>query len=172
MAIWQYQGELVPELWLKAKHGQIPNVLEDYLITEADIDRDAIESPHWWRDATIPDDIAHRANAILPKRESWSEDALMFGEEEASDLTIWFEDGAVDAVCFRWSLRDPDIELLRGFVALAQHLGAFVVSGDRATVITPDLDAVLRDVKQSNAYRFCVDPKKYLTEPGRTLEQE
>ena len=85
MAVWQYKGEFVPELWLIAEHGRIPDALEDYLMTE-DTDLDAIEDPHWWRDAEIPSDLIKRVSAIMPQTKSWTEDALMFGDDKRSAL--------------------------------------------------------------------------------------
>lgn len=170
MAIWQYRGEFVPELWLIAKYGRIPIVLEGYLATEGDIDLNDVDNPHWWRDISIPGDIAQWVNAILPQRESWSEDALMFGNEESSDFTIWYENAAVDAISFRWDLREPNIDLLNRIVRLAKELGAYVVSGDRATIIKPDFQAVLSDIKESDAYSFCKNPRRFISELGRKLD--
>jgi len=56
MAIWQYRGEFIPELWLIAEHGQIPDTLENYFMTEGS-DLDAIEDPHCWKEADVPTDI-------------------------------------------------------------------------------------------------------------------
>jgi hypothetical protein len=166
MAVWQYKGEFVPELWLIAEHGRIPEALEDYLMTE-DTDLDAIEAPHWWRDAEIPSDLIQRVSAIMPQTKSWTDDALMFGDDKTSDFEIWFEQGEVDAIHFRWDLRDPDLEVLNQIVVLAKRLGAYIVSGDRGTVIEPSFQAVLTDVRASNAYRFCKNPEAFLTELGR-----
>ena len=92
---------------------------------------------------------------------------MMFGDNKVSDFEIWYEQEDVDAIYFRWDLRDPDLEVLNQIVVLAKCLGACIVSGDRATVIEPDFHAVLADVRESNAYRFCKDPKGFLTDLGQ-----
>jgi hypothetical protein len=170
MAIWQYKGELIPELWLIEKHGRIPATLENYLMTE-DSDLDTFENPHCWRDSELPKDLVSRVEAILPPTQSWSKDALMFGDEKVTDFTIWYEGGEVDAIHFRWDLRQPDLEVLNQLVSLANRLGAYIVSGDRATVIEPNFDALLQDIKKSNAYRFCQDPEGFLRDIGRNQKR-
>ena len=171
MAVWQYRGELIPELWLIAKHGKIPEALDNYITTE-DTNLDAIEDSHCWRDIDVPDDLLQRVSAIMPQRTSWTNDAFMFGDDQTSDFEIWYDQGEVDAIYFRWDLREPDLEVLNQMISLAKSLGAHIVSGDRATVIEPDFYAVLNDVQKSNAYRFCKDPKAFLTELGRKNDEE
>ncbi len=160
----------MPEFWLIEKHGQIPARLEDYVMSE-DLDLDAIEEPHCWRDADLPEDLIDRVRSILPQSKSWIKDALMFGDDKATDFTIWYEDGEVDAIHFRWDLRQPDLEVLNQLVTLANRLGAYIVSGDRATVIEPTFYALLHDIKESNAYRFCQDPEGFLRELGRNKKR-
>ena len=166
MAVWQYRGEFIPELWLIAEHGRIPDALENYLMSE-DTDLDAIEDPHCWQETDVPTDIVAQVSAIMPQTKSWTEDALMFGDDKSSDFEIWYEDDEVDAIHFRWDIREPDLEVLNQIIVLAKRLGAYIVSGDRATVVEPDFLAVLQDIKKSNAYRFCKDPESFLSELGR-----
>jgi len=110
MAVWQYRGELIPELWLIAKHGKIPEALDNYITTE-DTNLDAIEDSHCWRDIDVPDDLLQRVSAIMPQRTSWTNDAFMFGDDQTSDFEIWYDQGEVDAIYFRWDLREPDLEV-------------------------------------------------------------
>lgn len=91
MAVWQYSGELIPELWLRAEYGQIPASLENYLMTE-DTDLDGIDEPHCWHEFDVPNDLVERVSAIMPRTESWTKDALMFGDDKTSDFEIWYED--------------------------------------------------------------------------------
>ena len=111
MALWQYSGELVPEHWLIKKYGQLPCVLENYLMTE-DTNLDEIEEPHWWRDVEIPSNLVEQISNIMPPSNSWSDEALMFGEKRTNDFEIWYDKGEVDAIYFRLDLRDTDLEVL------------------------------------------------------------
>ena len=132
-----------------------------------DTDLDTLEDPHYWRESVIPDDLIQRVRSIMPDRDSWSDEALMFGDEQGSDFEVWYSEKDVDSIYFRWDLRSPDLEVLNQIVTLARRLGAYIVSGDRATVVEPDFQAVLSDIRHSSAYRFCQDPQAFLTELGR-----
>ena len=161
MAVWQYRGELIPEFWLIEKHGVLPATLDDYCMTE-DMDLDSLEDPTYWLESHVPVDVLDRVRAILPQANSWSKDALMFGDEKSTDLAIWYHGKEIEMIYFRWDLRDPDLEVLAQIVRLAKRLGSVIVSGDRGTVVEADLGAVLRDVQASSAYRFCRDPEGFL----------
>ena len=77
-----------------------------------DTNLDEIEEPHWWRDVEIPSNLVEQISNIMPPRNSWSDEALMFGEKRTNDFEIWYDKGEVDAIYFRLDLRDTDLEVL------------------------------------------------------------
>lgn len=165
MAVWQYKGEFIPESWLIARYGRIPEMLEDYLMTE-DTDLDAIEDPQYWKDINVPDDLVQVVESILPEAQSWSDKARMFGNDRTNEIEVWYADGKVDCISFSWDVSHSDLEVLNQIVSLARRLGASIVT-NQARVINADMETVLKDVMQSNAYRFCKDPRAFLSELSR-----
>jgi len=107
----------------------------------------------------------------MPQTTSWTENALMFGDDKTSNFEVWYKDDEVDAIDFRWGLCEPDLEVLDQIIVLAKRLGAYIVLGDRAAVVEPDFLAVLQDIKKSNAYRFCKDSESFLSELSRKYDK-
>ena len=161
MAVWRYKGEFIPRLWLIEQHKDIPLFLDNYLLTDETVVEE-IDAPNYWHNRIIPSDFVERVTAILPQRKSWSENAIMFGDERGNDLAIWSGDGLINSVDFRWDLRQPDLGILNHIIALANHLDAYVISGDRASIVEPNVDLVLADIKKSSAYRFCQNPLAFI----------
>ncbi len=157
MAVWQYDVALVPRAGVIRHHGMIPSELPGYRAIWHPEPESERESPDYWAEGERPEALAEEIGAILPPCRSWSDHALMFGDEEGHKLELW----KGESVTFRFDLRKPDLVLLRAVVAFAQAHDLLWVSDTFGRPTSPEFQEVIRDIQASDAYRFCKDPVGY-----------
>jgi hypothetical protein len=157
VAVWQYDVALVPRAGVIRLHGQIPDELPGFRAVwnpEEELER---ESPTYWAEGEGPEALADEIGASLHPCPSWSDHALMFGDEKGHKLELW----KGESVIFRFDLRKPDMELLRAVVRFAQAHDLLWVSDTFGRPTLPELQPIIRDIQASDAYRFCSDPLAY-----------
>lgn len=157
MAVWQYDVALVPRAGVIRHHGMIPDELPGFRAVWHPEQEPEREWPNYWADGESPEALAEEISAVLRPCRSWSDNALMFGEEEGHKLELW----RGESMTFRFDLRKPDLELLRAVVALAQAHDLLWVSDTLGRPTAPELQHVIKDIQASDAYRFCKDPLGY-----------
>jgi len=158
MAVWQYKAEIVPTAWIKQRFGEIPKVIPDYGVAE---DGSYVEYD-FWESAEVPNDLADTVATILPPMESWSDDALMFGNVKEDDICLWFDSGRLESIYFRLDIRRFRREVLEAIVELAQSLSCMIISSNDAGILASDYQTMICDIKRSGAYQFCQDPEGFL----------
>lgn len=140
------------------QHGEIPDELPGYRAVWDPETGAAEDAPNYWRGSPPPETLASEIGRMLPQCKSWSEKALMFGDEDGNTARIWLG----EELEFRFDLRRPDLDLLRAVVGLAASHSLLWVSDRIGGPLPPDLDKVLLDIQASDAYHFCRDPQAYL----------
>ncbi len=156
MAIWQYDFTLVPEFGLIEHHGVVPEKIDAYFY---DDDPEEKEYPNYWSEFDSEKCYCKDAETLLGKLNSWSDEGIMFGTEDGNKIEIWKEGG----INCRFDVRNPDLEILESFMRLARKNGCLVLSHASHRVIKPELNLILEDIRSSKAYKFCKDPKGFLT---------
>ena len=92
LAIWQFTFHLIPGEAVEQFHG--PTALRPI---EIETNNENAESPNYWAGRS-PRSYAKAVEPLLPARNSWSADALMFGDEEGDGIELWDDDVRVRSV--------------------------------------------------------------------------
>jgi hypothetical protein len=109
-------------------------------------------------------DLFKTFDDVLPPSESWSVEMRHWGDYESHDIQAWLAGTHVAAIQVRIDLRQSDIAQFCARLAVAgQTLGA-AFKNEASTDVMPDVDALLRSVKNSRAATFVADPQQYLSD--------
>jgi len=157
MAIWQLTFHLVPREAVEQLHGPTAIALAAFRPVDLETYDENAESPNYWAGRS-PHSYAKAVEALLPPRKSWSPDALMFGDEEGDGIELWD-----DGVRVRLDMRQFNEPFARAIVNLAAANDLKLVMARTGRLILPSYDALAREIAQSLALRFVLDP-------GGTLE--
>jgi hypothetical protein len=161
MAVWQYDIALVPRAGVVRQHGNIPAELPGYRAVWNPESESEQPSPNYWA-GVAPESFSEEIEAILPPCPSWSADALMYGVEDGHTIKIW----KGEEITFRFDVRTPDVDLLRSIVDFARRHDLLLVPDTKGQPFEPSLEAIIEDLRSSDACGFCKDPESYL----RSLE--
>tara|TARA_B100001115_G_scaffold184999_1_gene190539 strand:- start:5291 stop:5740 length:450 start_codon:yes stop_codon:yes gene_type:complete len=105
MAIWQYSFLLIPRTSFSEKYLNFPFDKEGLL--EDDI---------YWDFLSVNIDFFSDIETIMIKRKSWSENIVLFGNEEANCLEIYKDNNKVKSVSFRIDFTSDYEGFLRGII--------------------------------------------------------
>lgn len=164
MAIWQFTFYLVPRDSVERLHGSAVLILEAFAPIEFEEWTEGKEHPNYWVGRS-PISYAAQIEGLLPARKSWSQDALMFGDEDGDDIDLWEDDIRV-----RLDLRNFNHHLAQGVVHLAADEGLMLVMGQTGRLIPPNYEKLIREIGQSRSARFVMDPVETLRMIGREAE--
>lgn len=85
-------------------------------------------------------------------------------ENEREDNDAWIslnEQKKIEEFAFRCDLRQPEIKFLREMILLAHDFDLLFVD-IKGNIATPEFDFVIDLVRDSNAYRYIINPKKLI----------
>ena len=160
MAIWNYRAELVPREWIIREYGEIPTILFREETIEMAMKRDPNcleqEDESQWAGLDFPADFIARAEAILPANER-SPGYVCCGPRGSHRIELWMDGERPDLIGILLNLTQPDIHLFKQIADYALHLDTLIVPDDRFTTVSPELEYLLADIRESRAYRFCCD---------------
>jgi hypothetical protein len=166
MAIWQFTFYLVPRQSLVAMHDGAVLTLRMWRPSDVAASDEEGEEPNYWVGSS-PKAHADAITKLLPARQSWSPEGLMFGDDKADDVELWDEDFRV-----RLDLRNYNEQLAVGIVNLAASADLVLVCGQTGRVLPPEYPKLLREIQQSRAQRYVVDPIGTLKQIGREQQDE
>lgn len=158
MAIWQFKFSLVPASGIRRIHGSDVGVLREYQVTERSAKPTEIaEMTNYWDGSGSLRQLALAFSGILPEIKSWSDEARMFGDDESNKIEVWDDDVNcyIDARIFSDDLMNWIIKLARKFEC------KLVIHGS-GLIIDPDFGILIDQIKDSTAYKFCLNPVEFL----------
>ena len=147
MAIWQFDFMI------------IPNKKTD--------DRKRTKS---WLNTEIARTSLEKLEENFQQIESWSNDILQFGKEDETCINILLEDGKTEEITCRIDLRDLTKEKLIPILNFIQEINGQIYFNRK--VYDAEMDNLVHLVRTSSAAEFCADPKKYLLEHGKSMDEE
>ena len=150
MASWQFAVSLVPLAALADDQGLPVRVT-----------RERLRSEDWWNRRVAPPDLLARADVVLERRETWSPEVLGWGVEDGDRLDVLLSGTQILEVQARIDAREVSVGFLERLLAFAEHVGAALVT-EEGEIVVPDLEHLVREVRNSSAHRFVVDPTAYL----------
>lgn len=155
MAAYQFVIGLVPNERIKKNTHDTVNLLM------ADGEYDASIS---WEGYEVPCSIDHLISVILPETNSWHKDLRIWGEEENTDIQIWFCNGRPESITIRLDLRGQDEELKLKFINLAKKLNCDFFIPERKKLINTCIEDLNSVIDESKAKKFVRNPEKFLND--------
>lgn len=140
MAIWQYELVFVPDqvIPVVARGAGQPFSLEDR-------------------------ELVRLIDSILSRRDSWSEDILIWGEEGGNRIHAVIENGRIVEITARIDARNIDAQFVQKIAALARTCRCHISSAD-CDAVNPEVGAIMNLLKGSDACRFVSDPENFFRE--------
>ena len=158
MAIWHFKFYLVPASGIARLRGANAEVLDEYRSSPGrpEFDEDAV-FPNYWDDPAVLRQIALAVSGLLPEMRSWSDEARMFGDDDAHRIEVWGDD-----VRCRINMRDFPYDLMDRILALAKKFNCKIAVSGSGAVVEPTMAALSPHIEASDAYKFCVSPVDFL----------
>lgn len=158
MAVWQFKFSLVPVDGISRVHGGDTANLQFYrTLPEGPNLIDDADALNYWDDPDALRRIADTVSNFLPEIKSWSPQARMFGEGTYDQIEVW--DSDLDC---RIDMRNFSVDFLENVLELAREYKCKIAIHGSGDLVSPNLQDVLAEIKKSNAYQFCLDPRGYL----------
>lgn len=164
MAIWQFTFYWVPRDAVEKLHGRDVIALAAFAPVDPETWNENTETQNYWAERA-PRSYGTAIEVLLPPRESWSANALMFGDEDGDDVQIWDDD-----IKIRLDLRRFNEPLARAVVQLAAREDLKLVMGETGRLISAEYDKLVREIANSRSAKFVQDPAGTLKMIGREQE--
>lgn len=152
MAIWQFTFHWAPRDSVEKLHGPDAIVLTAFAPVDFETWDENKETPNYWQGRN-PKSYGPAIEKLLPPRKSWSADALMFGDEKSDGVELWDDDVRV-----RLDIREFNEPLARALVDLAARDDLKLAMAQTGRLIPPKYDKLAREISNSRAFKFAMDP--------------
>ena len=152
MAIWQFNVDLIPRLWIE-KHTY--SILELY-------DEEGYDLGIAWKDNQPEKKYKDILTNILPEGKSWHDNLLCWGDDKKSDITVWSDNGIIDGIQIRISLNDNLNDMLVKIVEAAIKLNCVFFYPEYKTISEANESELKKALMNSRASRYIKSPRKFL----------
>lgn len=149
MALWQFDCMIIPN----------KNVFMD---TKSD----EILS---WRDIKMSSDIGKIAQSILPLSKSWSEEILIYGDNDSTCIKLILEKEKMEEIMIRLDLRDLTKKMLMNIIEFINTISGKVLYNEK--VYEAKIEVLIPLMKASDAGKFSIDQEKYFKEMIKQSEE-
>ena len=136
MAVWQFEFYVIPD-------GKRNIAQEDILS---------------WKERNLkPFEVP-----FLEAKEGWTKKMILYGESDQTCIELWYKEDVVDEILCRLDLRTISEGELKQIVDLIKQVGGNIFYCNN--IYAPSAENLLLLIKNSAAYRFCQNPRKYIKE--------
>ena len=156
MAIYQFQVVLIPSQWASDAESSIDSLYDEegYDVSEA------------WRRYQPTSVIAPLLKKVLPEGKAWDSEQKVWGNEEFSDVQVWFDNGKIESITIRLDLREDISQLASRVVDLTTELNCVLFLPGSKKIIQPDVFELNKMANESNAAKYVKDPEGFLSGVG------
>ncbi len=153
MAIWQFAIDFIPRKKLIKRFGEIPKTIDEEILWKENLE-EGIDLP------------IHYENFLnrLGEKEilKWTEKSFNWGDyDNGNHITIdCKEKNKVSAFC-RFHVGKWNEIFVEDTLSFAKMCDCVLLTTNQ-TIIEPEIDLLINEVKNSNSYRFCKNPTQYL----------
>ena len=155
MASWQTSFHLLPKESLEklfdVMPSEIPVVKSSEISSPEMLDKIIRNTPKYWDDVKI--DI-EELKQLLPKRDSWSSNALMFGQEDGDSIEVWSEQGKVDWIQIKFNLIDVDYTLIKRVLIVVKKSKCLLHSQVTGNLLLPNKKEFNLEIKKHRPSRY------------------
>lgn len=106
------------------------------------------------------EDVLRAVDEILPRRNSWSKDLVLWGEESGNRVHAVLEAGKIAEVTARIDLRQIDDAFIAKIIEIARECDAHLQTADEQDV-PAEKDRLLAAIQASESFRYVRDPQRY-----------
>ena len=152
MAIWQFSVYLIPNSWAE----------EHEFYSESLFNKDGFSTKSIWDSVQLEDNFQERIERVLPKAESWSDELLLWGDQEKNDIQIWFKERIDEGILVRIDLRKDPMIFIREIVQLAQDLDCAFFFPELRVISDSTETKIVEAIRKSAPFKFVKDPSGFL----------
>ncbi len=140
MAIWQYRFTVIP------KH----SALNDSFKPQYD-DEGLFEDDFYWSQVPTSASFFHGVEEVIPKTKSWSDDLLLFGNEESNCFEVYKENENVKSVSLRVSFATDYEAFLRAILEFI-HSNGLVLLDEESNVLDGNYLSIRKTIESSQQF--------------------
>jgi hypothetical protein len=152
MAIWQFSVYLIPCSWAE----------EHEFDSESLFNKDEFSTKSIWDSVQLEDNFQERIERVLPKAESWSDELLLWGDQEKNDIQIWFKERIDEGILVRIDLRKDPMIFIREIVQLAQYLDCAFFFPELRVISESTETKIIEAIRKSAPFKFVKDPYGFI----------
>jgi hypothetical protein len=154
MAVWQFTLHLIPRPKVVECFGDIPTHLDPDLWEGMDLGS--------WDTHLLPEGHAALLDTVLPRMEEhWCGTVTAWGSYDGNIVEVAREDHCIEWFLVRIDLREAHPRFLSVICEISSLSDCYLLTEDRR-LIPPQVDGLLVELKQSNAYLCVSDPQGWL----------
>ena len=127
-----------------------------YFGKEAFISYDALNEIDWWKYHQLSVEEFDMFKAFLPKRDSWSNDIVLFGDESSNCIEVLMEQDKIIEVSARVDLRYDYKQFVKLICKFAQNNNCVILNND-LKIISPNTQLLEQDIASFPAYRLFLE---------------
>lgn len=106
-------------------------------------------------------EIIRAVDAILPRRDSWSDALILWGDEAGDGIVAALDGGRIAELSARIDLRRGPDPFIPRLIDFAQSCKARFLTAD-GDEIPPDRARLLDAIRRSDSFRFVLDPLRFI----------
>jgi hypothetical protein len=141
MAVWQYNIFIVPEEEVKSFFGD-----KSYISFED------LNGVNFWKYQKIDTEDFNVFEEVLPRKRSWSNDIVLFGDESSNCLEILINENKIEEITARIDLR-CDYEFFLKFLCDFSLKNDFVFLDNSLKVLYPDYNIMNKEINDYPIYK-------------------
>ena len=140
MALWQYNFQILPA---DGAFKLYPGLSLPY-----DENEDMFDEEPYWRSHIVSPELFEPIGKFLKKGKSWSDDILIFGQEDKSCLEIYHSNGVVFSVSFRLQFNQEYSQLLEAMIEFCSKNNMYLIDQE-LTVLPYDIKLIVELIENS-----------------------
>lgn len=150
MAIWQYTTYPIPR----------EKVIRDFSSLPKTLSREKFDATDWWKDVTLPQNYEKVISSFLSKNSSWDKNTKVWGKEDETEISIFFENHKIVEIMIRLDTRDLSLKLLESICSFLRDCDCLIFTED-LKLIKPEVKTLVEKLKESKAFSFSKNPEEF-----------
>ena len=97
---------------------------------------------------------------IMPKEKSWTDRILQYGNLDSDCIEIFYDDSSIDSIEIRIDLRNSNKNIVNAIIEFMLQNDLVILDGK--DFLTPSFENIRKLIKQSEEYKFVINPREFL----------
>ena len=152
MAVWQFKILLIPREWAKESNYNCELLYQE----------ESYDTQIAWRSYSTSINIEETISKYLSKSIPWDKEQVCWGDEESSDIQLWYEKDKIAELLVRVDLNKTLEKIIEKILNLAKDLDCLLFIPEAKKILELNESTLFTYASQSNAAKFVKNPRKYL----------